>query len=63
MFGLEASQPAKDTLKTLQKKNIKKIVELGAGLGRDTIFFAKNSIHVSALDYSQTAIKTIRGQW
>ena len=59
MFGLEPSQAAEDTLKTLQKKNIKKIVELGAGLGRDTIFFAKNSIHVSALDYSQTAIKTI----
>ena len=59
MFGLEPSQAAKDTLKTLQKKNIKKIVELGAGLGRDTIFFAKNSIHVSSLDYSQTAINTI----
>jgi len=59
MFGLEPSQAAEGTLKTLQKKNIRKIVELGAGLGRDTIFFAKNSIHVSALDYSQTAIKTI----
>ena len=59
MFGLEPSKAAKDTLKTLQKKNIKKIVELGAGLGRDAIFFAKNSIYVSALDYSPSAIKTI----
>ena len=59
MFGLEPSKAAEDTLKTLKKENIKNIVELGAGLGRDTIFFAKNSIHVSALDYSPTAIKTI----
>ena len=59
MFGLKPSKAAEDTLKILQKKNIKKIVELGAGLGRDTIFFAKKSIHVSALDYSPTAIKTM----
>ena len=59
MFGLEPSKAAKNTLKTFQKKNIKKIVELGAGLGRDAMFFAKNSIHVSALDYSPAAIKTI----
>ena len=59
MFGLEPSKAAEDTLKTLKKENIKNIVELGAGLGRDTIFFAKNSIHVSALDYSPTSIKTI----
>ena len=28
-------------------------------MGRDTIFFAKNSIHVEALDYSPSAIKVI----
>jgi SAM-dependent methyltransferase len=59
MFGLKPSKAAEDTLKTLQKKNIKKIVELGAGLGRDTLFFAKNSVNVVALDYSPTAIKII----
>jgi len=59
MFGLEPSKAAINTLKNFKEKNIKKIIELGAGLGRDTIFFAKNSIHVSALDYSSTAIKII----
>ena len=59
MFGLEASKAAINTLKTFKQENIKKIVELGAGLGRDSVFFAKNSIHVSALDYSPTAIKII----
>ena len=59
MFGLEPSKAAINTLKTFKKENIKKIVELGAGLGRDTIFFAKNSINVEALDYSSAAIKII----
>ena len=59
MFGLEASKAAINTLKTFKQENIRKIVELGAGLGRDAVFFAKNSIHVSALDYSPTAIKII----
>jgi len=59
MFGLEPSKAAINTLKIFKEEKIKKIVELGAGLGRDTLFFAKNSIHVSALDYSSTAIKII----
>ena len=59
MFGLEPSDAAKKTLTLLKEKNIKNIVELGAGLGRDTIFFAKNSISVTALDYSFSAIKII----
>ena len=56
MFGSEPSVAAIKSLKFLKGKNI---VELGAGLGRDTVFFAKNSIHVEALDYSQKAIETI----
>jgi SAM-dependent methyltransferase len=59
MFGLEPSKVAVNTLKIFKENNIKKIVELGAGLGRDAIFFAKNSIQVVALDYSPTAIKII----
>ena len=59
MFGLEPSKAAINTLKILNKEKIKNIVELGAGLGRDTIFFAQNSINVKALDYSPAAIKNI----
>jgi SAM-dependent methyltransferase len=59
MFGLEPSIAAKKSLILFKEKNIKNIVELGAGLGRDTIFFAKNSINVTALDYSFSAIKII----
>ena len=59
MFGLEASIPAKKSLELFKKQNITKIIELGAGLGRDTIFFAQNLIHVNALDYSYSGIKVI----
>ena len=59
MFGLGPSKAAVNTLKTFKEQNIKKIIELGAGLGRDTLFFAKNLIHITALDYSPSAIKII----
>ena len=59
MFGLQPSFPAKKAIELFKEHKIKKIIELGAGLGRDTIFFAKNSIYVEALDYSSSAIKVI----
>ena len=59
MFGLDPSLPAKKALKLFQEKNIKSVIELGAGLGRDTIFFGKNLIHTIALDYSPSGIKVI----
>ena len=60
MFGLEPSVAAKKSVKLFKDKNIKNIVELGAGLGRDTIFFAQNSLKVKALDYSISAVKIIQ---
>ena len=59
MFGLTPSVAALSALKRFKNENIKEIVELGAGLGRDTVFFAENKIKVEALDYSSTAIKII----
>ena len=59
MFGLDASEPAKKSLKIFQENSSKIIVELGAGLGRDSIFFAKNKISVNSLDYSKTGINII----
>ena len=59
MFGLDPSIAAIKALKFFKEQNIKNIVELGAGLGRDTIYFGKNSIHVEALDYSKESIKSI----
>ena len=59
MFGLSPSIAAVKALKKFKEENITNIIELGAGLGRDTIYFAQNSIHVEALDYSPSAITKI----
>ena len=59
MFGLDHSYSAEKTLTVLKENNLSNIVELGAGLGRDTIFFGKNSINVTALDYSKKGISII----
>ena len=69
MFGLEPSESAKYAKGIFEKQKIKNffsrkkinILELGAGLGRDTAYFAANSdsIKITALDYSSQAIKNI----
>ena len=59
MFGLEPSTSAKKALNFFKEKKIKNIIELGAGLGRDSIFFEKNNIKIQALDYSSSGIEII----
>ena len=60
MFGFEPSYSAKKALEIFKKDNISSIIELGAGLGRDTIFFAQNNIRVHAIDYSLSATNIIK---
>ena len=62
MFGLTPSVSAIKALKVFKENKITKILELGSGLGRDTVFFAKNSIKVVALDYSPCAVKVINNK-
>jgi SAM-dependent methyltransferase len=55
-FGEEPSKFALLCFNHMKANNIKKVLELGAGHGRDTIFFASNGIEMDALDYSVVAI-------
>ena len=41
-------------------KNVKKILELGCGQGRDTLFFASKGIEIDALDYSPVGIEQLQ---
>ena len=59
MFGLSQSSSAEKALRLFNQEKINNIVELGAGLGRDSLYFAKNSIKTTALDYSASAINVI----
>jgi len=60
MFGLVASEPAHYATELFTKENKKKILELGAGQGRDTLFFAQNGFYVYAVDYSENGLREIR---
>jgi SAM-dependent methyltransferase len=40
----------------MEKNNLKKILELGCGQGRDTLFFVSKGVEIAALDYSSVAI-------
>ena len=59
MFGVDPSTPAIQAAIAFKKAGVKKIIELGAGQGRDTFYFAKMGFYVQVLDYSQSAIDHI----
>lgn len=59
MFGVEPSEPARKAAELFRKEDKTKILELGAGQGRDTVFFARSGFQVYALDYSQSGIDAI----
>ena len=59
MFGLEPSYPVKKALKIFKENNLTNVIELGAGLGRDSIYLGKNSIKLTALDYSENGLKIL----
>ena len=58
-FGDGPSHFATFCLREIKTNNVKKLLELGAGHGRDSIFFASNGIQVAALDYSNAGIEII----
>ena len=55
-FGEEPSNFALLCLNHMKTNNVKKVLELGSGHGRDTIFFASKGLQVDALDYSVVAM-------
>ncbi|WMW23027.1 class I SAM-dependent methyltransferase [Methanolobus mangrovi] len=58
-FGEKPSLPAQWAAETFRKEGKAKILELGAGQGRDTLFFAGNGFEVYSLDYSKKGIQVI----
>ena len=59
MFGLEPSYSAKKALDIFKENKLSNVIELGAGLGRDSIYLGKNSINLTALDYSENGLKIL----
>ena len=58
-FGEEPSNFALLCFNHMKINNLKKVLELGAGHGRDSIFFASNGLEVEALAYSAFAVELL----
>lgn len=58
-FGDEPSQFAIKCYDIMKKNDLKRVLEIGCGQGRDCLFFASKGMEVTALDYSQTAINNL----
>ena len=56
-LSLERNQATLLCFNDMKTNNIEKVLDLGAGHGRDSIFFASNGIEVEALDYSVVAVQ------
>ncbi|MCI0183050.1 class I SAM-dependent methyltransferase [Sulfoacidibacillus ferrooxidans] len=52
MFGEAPSEAAVRAAEIFKKHNQTHILELGAGQGRDTLYFARQGFHVHVLDYT-----------
>ena len=59
MFGSRRSEPAVKAVEEFQRGGAQRILELGSGQGRDTLFFARKGFHVTAADYSQVSVETV----
>jgi len=62
MYGTDPSDPAVAAAEAFAQGGIADVLELGAGQGRDTLYFARRGLHVHALDYAPGAVETIRSK-
>ncbi|WP_407356312.1 class I SAM-dependent methyltransferase [Methanolobus sp. WCC5] len=60
MFGEEPSSPVQWAVRTFKEEGKTKILELGSGQGRDTMYLALNGFEVFALDYCEKGITDLR---
>ncbi len=54
-FRLETSEFAKECIRYFPKKS--RVLELGCGIGKDSIFFSKNGHKITVIDFSKEAVK------
>lgn len=62
MFGEDPSYPARVAARLFTTQNKFKILELGGGQGRDSLFFARNGFDVTVLDYSDVGLREIQNK-
>jgi len=60
MYGADPSSAAIDAAQRFENAGVTTVLELGAGQGRDTLYFAKLGFDIIALDYANSGVDEIR---
>ncbi|ELS56467.1 class I SAM-dependent methyltransferase [Streptomyces viridochromogenes] len=60
MYGEKPSDPAIHAASTFRAAGAKNVLELGAGHGRDALFFAREGFTVQATDFSPLGLEQLR---
>ncbi|WP_345035897.1 class I SAM-dependent methyltransferase [Streptomyces sannanensis] len=60
MYGDSPSEPAVHAAHTFRAAGATEVLELGAGHGRDALYFARRGFRVHATDFSETALEQLR---
>ncbi len=62
MYGQSPSTAAVHAADVFRALDARRVVELGAGHGRDTLYLAQNGLHVTATDFSAVGLAQLREQ-
>jgi SAM-dependent methyltransferase len=62
MYGQEPSAPAVHAAEVFHAAGARRVVELGAGHGRDALYLADEGFHVTATDFSTVALAQLDAQ-
>ncbi|KLO33416.1 6-O-methylguanine DNA methyltransferase [Mycobacterium haemophilum] len=60
MYGSDPSEPALYSADVFAAEGVERILELAAGHGRDTLYFAHRGFTVAATDFSEVAVAQLR---
>ncbi len=60
LYGEGPSYAARRAAQRFREEGRRNILELGAGQGRDTVFFARNGFRILAIDYSRRGLQSLR---
>lgn len=60
--GRDPSEPARRSAAEFQAAGVRRLLELGGGHGRDSLWFAASALEVHVLDYAQAGVESILGK-
>ncbi len=62
MFGGKPSYPAKKSAALFKAEGRHRVLELGGGQGRDSLFFGREGFDVTVLDYSDAGLREVQAK-